>query len=86
VKLAYTLLNKLGPKNEQILKPGDRVSPATRDTRDHVTHDDTRDHVTHGDTRDHVTHGDTRDHVSLCDTVVLAMCPLLCDSRSIHPV
>uniref|UniRef100_A0A8C5CZ58 Disco-interacting protein 2 homolog Bb n=1 Tax=Gadus morhua TaxID=8049 RepID=A0A8C5CZ58_GADMO len=26
VKLAYTLLNKLGPKNEQILKPGDRVA------------------------------------------------------------
>lgn len=25
VKLAYTLLNKLGTKNEQILKPGDRV-------------------------------------------------------------
>uniref|UniRef100_A0A3B3BPL1 DMAP1-binding domain-containing protein n=1 Tax=Oryzias melastigma TaxID=30732 RepID=A0A3B3BPL1_ORYME len=25
VKLAYTLLNKLGAKNEQILKPGDRV-------------------------------------------------------------
>uniref|UniRef100_A0A8C8M7B9 DMAP1-binding domain-containing protein n=1 Tax=Oncorhynchus tshawytscha TaxID=74940 RepID=A0A8C8M7B9_ONCTS len=25
VKLAYTLLNKLGPKNEQVLKPGDRV-------------------------------------------------------------
>uniref|UniRef100_A0A673YHT3 Disco-interacting protein 2 homolog B-A-like n=1 Tax=Salmo trutta TaxID=8032 RepID=A0A673YHT3_SALTR len=26
VKLAYTLLNKLGPKNEQVLKPGDRVA------------------------------------------------------------
>uniref|UniRef100_A0A671Y128 Disco-interacting protein 2 homolog B-A-like n=1 Tax=Sparus aurata TaxID=8175 RepID=A0A671Y128_SPAAU len=26
VKLAYTLLNKLGTKNEQILKPGDRVA------------------------------------------------------------
>uniref|UniRef100_A0A8C6PKL9 Disco interacting B n=1 Tax=Nothobranchius furzeri TaxID=105023 RepID=A0A8C6PKL9_NOTFU len=26
VKLAYTLLNKLGNKNEQILKPGDRVA------------------------------------------------------------
>lgn len=26
MKLAYTLLNKLGTKNEQILKPGDRVS------------------------------------------------------------
>uniref|UniRef100_A0A8C7XMP3 AMP-dependent synthetase/ligase domain-containing protein n=1 Tax=Oryzias sinensis TaxID=183150 RepID=A0A8C7XMP3_9TELE len=26
VKLAYTLLNKLGAKNEQILKPGDRVA------------------------------------------------------------
>ena len=25
MKLAYTLLNKLGTKNEQILKPGDRV-------------------------------------------------------------
>lgn len=25
VKLAYTLLNKLGTKNDQILKPGDRV-------------------------------------------------------------
>uniref|UniRef100_A0A674D558 Disco-interacting protein 2 homolog B-A-like n=1 Tax=Salmo trutta TaxID=8032 RepID=A0A674D558_SALTR len=25
VKLAYTLLNKLGPKNEQVLKPADRV-------------------------------------------------------------
>lgn len=25
VKLAYTLLNKLGTKNEQILKPGDKV-------------------------------------------------------------
>uniref|UniRef100_A0A668AE32 Disco-interacting protein 2 homolog Bb n=1 Tax=Myripristis murdjan TaxID=586833 RepID=A0A668AE32_9TELE len=26
VKLAYTLLNKLGAKNEQVLKPGDRVA------------------------------------------------------------
>ncbi|KAB5583758.1 hypothetical protein PHYPO_G00099340, partial [Pangasianodon hypophthalmus] len=26
VKLAYTLLNKLGTKNEQVLKPGDRVA------------------------------------------------------------
>uniref|UniRef100_A0A672P0B3 Disco-interacting protein 2 homolog B-A-like n=1 Tax=Sinocyclocheilus grahami TaxID=75366 RepID=A0A672P0B3_SINGR len=26
VKLAYTLLNKLGTKNEQIIKPGDRVA------------------------------------------------------------
>ncbi|XP_059417074.1 disco-interacting protein 2 homolog B-A-like [Carassius carassius] len=26
IKLAYTLLNKLGSKNEQILKPGDRVA------------------------------------------------------------
>lgn len=29
VKLAYTLLNKLGTKNEQILKPGDRVRALT---------------------------------------------------------
>lgn len=26
LKLAYTLLNKLGTKNEPVLKPGDRVS------------------------------------------------------------
>lgn len=30
VKLAYTLLNKLGTKNEQILKPGDRVRAEKR--------------------------------------------------------
>lgn len=30
VKLAYTLLNKLGTKNEQILKPGDRVGAECR--------------------------------------------------------
>lgn len=29
VKLAYTLLNKLGTKNEQVIKPGDRVSSST---------------------------------------------------------
>lgn len=26
LKLAYTLLNKLGTKNEPVLKPGDRVT------------------------------------------------------------
>lgn len=36
VKLAYTLLNKLGTKNEQILKPGDRVRAHTQKTHTYL--------------------------------------------------
>lgn len=34
VKLAYTLLNKLGTKNEQILKPGDKARERAHNVHD----------------------------------------------------
>lgn len=41
LKLAYTLLNKLGTKNEPVLKPGDRVREGQEDpdTYNYSAHD-----------------------------------------------